>query len=209
MAVVLFGPSLALSSVTPLSITTSILLVGIICTFYTSIGGIKAVIWTDVLQCILMFLGVIMVIMQGLIEVGGIAETFRRANEGGRLIFFNTSLDIYRNDTALGVLLGTLVTWAAIYCVMQTQVQRYCSMRSPAEARRALYYNMPGLVFFACLAAMCGIVIYAKYHGCDPIKLGHIQRHDQLMPYFVMDTLSSVPGLAGLFVACAFSGSLR
>lgn len=51
-------------------------------------GGIKAVIWTDVLQCILMFVGVIMVIITGLIEVGGFGEVFRRANEGQRLKFF-------------------------------------------------------------------------------------------------------------------------
>ncbi len=58
-------------------------------------------------------------------------------------------------------------------------------------------------------AIMCGMVIYAKYYNCDPVTLGLIERHDQLMPYFVMDTLSKYPGLPGLFVACVFSGSLR
>ncbi|CAG2174567.1 unnamed protein product [Oppiella nova] len=55
---------------------------------------------------------------------------------------------------------------------------------------------------------MSGMAIFAKYHDCDPITLGYVQRPDQLMPYFVMDTLSQYPGLAGLFVACVFSGSL-
>lgn len=116
--------------------------------------------------------------------------------------------NIYQHDTFWAVICGTFVVWCAIYCVMQTQVQRYCSMESLKIARRTLYYNLPGLALFACLAAMCGVVIYAKYHGCDPVRLGYIERHDQLMPFFVMDTLSSFPGLAGLFVACAFSGSL-
>ena len=70
MAVVLYGPSLALNSVTPLSLEKSILVVGIICTFYTSIGGIKAVIWTDVLQCLLMILGLLMVALYGTYEAG-------------------------------------------------------------------------------------------------------------------------------------------
>lgn len=48
-------------------------------------GGIKAVIWTDVLQCILMFLGVAIVIIQGLIELGGFSEAIRILDEGGRL----------------------------------------------------------------------------------------------------------------------------
>ena len=59
------------------------------------------------------------------------------------------------------------------------------------------------------MAVMSGIVVYGKYHNCDPIRLGLIERHDQLLPYYVMDTLHHFPGLAGLFVACVFSGSLR
>ncbi|XP_054162852.1 sodium-coupled monocarboxylate transporter 1-like [Oppia nitens] len=208
MAVVLYGPALALSSVTPLSIPTSILVVGVICTFYTTIGGIKAVIWTDVLQCILMFLGVIMVIIQGVIEVGGVAEVWNINERGDRLKFFNMRFDPYNHDNFWNVVIGTTITWSAAYCVTQTQVQRYCSMGSAAKAKRTLYWNLPGLLILAILAILCGMVIYAKYHACDPITLGIIERHDQLMPYFVMDTLSKYPGLPGLFVACVFSGSL-
>ncbi|CAG2118243.1 unnamed protein product, partial [Medioppia subpectinata] len=91
---------------------------------------------------------------------------------------------------------------------MQTQVQRYCSMESPQKARRTLYYNLPGLVILAVMAVMCGNVLYAKYRNCDPVTLRLIDRHDQLMPYYVMDTLAKYPGLPGLFVACVFSGSL-
>lgn len=58
------------------------------------------------------------------------------------------------------------------------------------------------------MAIFSGVVIYGKYQNCDPLALGFIERHDQLVPYFVMDTLSGYPGLAGLFVACVFSGSL-
>jgi len=61
---VLFGPSLALGAVTKLSVTSSVILMGIICTFYTSIGGLKAVIWTDVIQFILMFAGIIAVVIK-------------------------------------------------------------------------------------------------------------------------------------------------
>ncbi len=58
------------------------------------------------------------------------------------------------------------------------------------------------------MAIFSGVVIYGKYRNCDPLTLGIIERHDQLVPYFVMDTLSGYPGLAGFFVACVFSGSL-
>ena len=51
-------------------------------------GGIKAVIWTDVVQCSLMVVGLLIVIVVGSIDAGGIAEPFRAANAGGRLVLF-------------------------------------------------------------------------------------------------------------------------
>lgn len=64
MGVVLYGPSLALETVTGLSVTASILIIGFICTLYTSIGGIKAVVWTDVVQVFLMFAGLFVVMIR-------------------------------------------------------------------------------------------------------------------------------------------------
>lgn len=54
-----------------------------------------------------------------------------------------------------------------------------------------------------------GIVLFATYEGCDPLAAGLITKKDQILPFYVMDRLSSIPGLPGLFVACIFSGALR
>ncbi|CAF1186252.1 unnamed protein product [Rotaria sordida] len=80
MAVILYGPSSALSQVTGLHTWLTIGSCGLICTLYTSIGGMKAVIWTDVSQSILMFLGCI--------DAGGIAKVFQTAMAGDRINFF-------------------------------------------------------------------------------------------------------------------------
>lgn len=50
LGIVVYAPALALSTVTGMNLTLSVLSIGIVCTFYTTIGGIKAVIWTDVFQ---------------------------------------------------------------------------------------------------------------------------------------------------------------
>lgn len=50
MGIVIYGPSLALNAVTGLSLEASIISVGVVCTFYTTIGGIRAVVWTDLFQ---------------------------------------------------------------------------------------------------------------------------------------------------------------
>lgn len=87
--VIIYAPALALEATTGLDGTTSILLIGLICTFYSTIGGIKAVIITDILQGALMFaciIGVIVVIHIDLEE--GLWDVFDIAEEGGRMNIF-------------------------------------------------------------------------------------------------------------------------
>lgn len=208
MSVVLFGPALSLASVTSLSVVNSVIVVGIICTFYTSIGGIRAVIWTDVLQCILMMLGVFMIAGYSIFDEGGISKPFATAAAQGRLKLLDMSISPYRNDVFLTVFLGTLVNWCGSYCISQTEVQRFCSTKSFSHAKRTLYWNILPVLFIGVVAIWSGLVIFNRYYKCDPVSMGIIDRHDQLAPYFVMDTMASFPGVAGLFTACVFSGSL-
>nr|CAD7438391.1 unnamed protein product [Timema bartmani] len=53
-----------------------------------------------------------------------------------------------------------------------------------------------------------GLIIFATYHDCDPLTTKKIKKIDQILPYYVMDTVANVPGLPGLFIAGIFSASL-
>lgn len=59
-----------------------------------------------------------------------------------------------------------------------------------------------------CLVLLVGMVVISKYRYCDPIKTKRISTADQLFPLFVMDTMGSIPGIPGIFVAGIFSASL-
>lgn len=155
-----------------------------------------------------MILGLMMVVGQGFFDDKGFIEPFRIANEQGRLKLFDFAFNPYRNDTVWTIFFGTLVSWCGCYCISQTEVQRFCSTKSPSHAKRTLYWNLPPVLCIALLAIWCGIVIFARYFDCDPVSMGIIKRNDQLMPYYVMETMSSVPGIPGLFTACVFSGAL-
>lgn len=150
-----------------------------------------------------------MVIVTGVIDFGSFSEPFRRMEEGGRLIWFNPEFNIYRSDVFWSIFLGCLIGWTGVYCVKQTQIQRYCCLRSKEDARKALWLHVPVTIAIAYMAIWCGVIIYAKYSHCDPLFTKRIERHDQLMPFYVMDTLGAIPGLPGIFVACVFSGALR
>ena len=66
MGIVLYAPSLALSAVTGLNFAGSVISIGLVCTFYSTLGGMKAVLMTDVFQSILMFAAIYTVIGRNL-----------------------------------------------------------------------------------------------------------------------------------------------
>nr|XP_037281024.1 sodium-coupled monocarboxylate transporter 1-like [Rhipicephalus microplus] len=208
LGVALYGPSLALGSVTGLPVWSSILLNGAVCTFYTSIGGIKAVVWTDVVQVVLIYIAYIMVIGSGLHYLGGFSAMWQIAGDGGRLIFTNFSLSPYETYTTWTMVFGWTVTWMGMYCANQTQAQRYASIGSLKGARIALLLNIPGTILNVTMAVLSGLTLYAVYGNCDPRLTGDIRKADQLVPYIVQDMLHQYPGLSGLLATAVYSSSL-
>ena len=87
MGIVLYAPALALEAVTGMPKTYAILAIGFVCTFYSTIGGMKAVLLTDVFQSLLMFAAVFSVIICAAIKAGGLGEIWRVAQDGGRINF--------------------------------------------------------------------------------------------------------------------------
>lgn len=208
MSIVLYAPALALSQVTGITTWTSVLSLGIVCTFYTSIGGMRAVVWTDVFQITLMFGSMIMVVVRGTMELNGLGYVFEKASDGNRLEFFNMNLSPTVRHTMFGTTIGTFFTWMTIYAVSQAMVQRYLTIPTIEGARRAIWLNLPGLSFLMLICAMAGLVMYARYYDCDPIMTKKVTATDQLLPLYVMDVLGNIRGLPGLFVSGIFSGAL-
>lgn len=81
-------PALALAQVSGINLHVITCATTIICIFYTTVGGLKAVVWTDTLQFLLMIGGLVCVISLGLVDTGGLANVWNTADAGGRLIFF-------------------------------------------------------------------------------------------------------------------------
>ena len=70
--------------------------------------------------------------------------------------------------------------------------------------------NILGVILLMSVTCVAGIVVFAYYveQGCDPYTNDDVSNSNQIIPYFVMETLG-YPGIPGLFVACLFSGALR
>ncbi|XP_013924689.1 PREDICTED: sodium/iodide cotransporter [Thamnophis sirtalis] len=118
------------------------------------------------------------------------------------------SLDPHSRYTFWTFLFGGTLLWLSMYGVNQAQVQRYVACKTEKEAKLALLVNQVGLFVIVSCAVGCGIVMFALYKDCDPLVAGYISAPDQYMPYLVLDIFESCPGVPGLFLACAYSGTL-
>ncbi|CAF2743440.1 unnamed protein product [Rotaria sp. Silwood2] len=208
IAVILYGPSLALSQVTGLNIWLTVGSCGIICTLYTSIGGMKAVIWTDVTQTVMMFLGVILSVIIGFYDAGGIKNVLKSVMDGNRIQFSTITLDPSIRYTVWSVIIGGSLFATAVYSCLQTQAQRYLCVRSTRAAQKVAWVNFLMCTIMLFLCASVGCLLYAKYSQCDPLQAKLISKPDQLYPLFIIETLGRFPGLTGLFIASVLSASL-
>lgn len=208
MAVVLYAPALALSSVTELSMVASILVTGILATFYTTIGGAKAVIYTNTVQMIFILIGLLAVVIGGCIFHGGIENVWKIAYEGDRIHFDDFRIDPTVRHSAFSLVIGGTFTLLTLFAANQMSIQRYISMKTLRQAQIALLLNVPFNIVSIVLYTLAGLILYSTYAGCDPVKTGKITKNDQLLPYFVMDKLGVVFGLPGLFVSALYGAGL-
>ncbi|XP_025414481.1 putative sodium-dependent multivitamin transporter [Sipha flava] len=207
-ALVLYAASLALTAITGVSQTLSMTTVGVLCTFYSAIGGIKAVIVTDLFQSLLMFASVFTVIEVAAVEVGGLSEIWRIAYDRGRVEFFNFQMDPTVRHTWWSLTLGGAFTYVSVYGTNQVQVQRYLTMKDYGTVVRTLWFSWPITAFLSLCMCFAGLAVFTKYRDCDPIKAGRIATGDQLMPLFVLDAMGRTAGLTGLFLAGVCSSAL-
>ncbi|KAM6896103.1 sodium-coupled monocarboxylate transporter 1 [Lycodopsis pacificus] len=206
--IVIYAPALALNQVTGMDLWGAVVSTGVVCTFYCTMGGLRAVVWTDVFQLGVMLAGFLSVIIRSVIVQGGVLPIISDSQQGGRLNFGDFDTNPLRRNTFWTITIGGTFVWVSIYGINQAQVQRYISCKSITHARLSLYINLVGLWSILLCSVFAGMCLFSVYKKCDPWTAGLVSAPDQLMPYLVMDILGDYPGLPGLFVAAAFSGSL-
>ncbi|VDM31532.1 unnamed protein product [Hydatigera taeniaeformis] len=208
IAVVLYAPALALSRVTGLPVSASILTTGILGTLYTAMGGMKAVVWTDVLQSVVMFVGLILLMVFGCQQVGGIDKVWRIAKKGERLNIFDINPDPFVRHSTWTLSIGGAGMVMSIFATNQTQVQRYLACKDLKTAKRAIHLQLPINAVLLSLQGIIGLIAYAVFATCDPRLSGEISEYDQLFPHLVMRLFGGIPTLRGLFLSTLFAAAL-
>ncbi|GFT73137.1 sodium-dependent multivitamin transporter [Trichonephila clavipes] len=142
-------------------------------------GGMKAVLWTDLFQGLMMYSAVFAVIAKGTIDVGGFSEVWRLADEE---MCYSFDPDPTVRHTVWTLAVGGIFTYVSIYAVNQAQVQRLLTVKSLKESQIALFLNWPLTSLLSITASLAGIVVYANLAKCDPILRSeetNIEKADQ------------------------------
>lgn len=203
----LFLAATVLQVITGWSIETAILAVGVTTIIYTFLGGMKAVIWIDVIQFHIYIIGAIvaLAILAGKLP-GGWGEIWRTGEAAHKFHMFDFAFDLTRAYTFWAGLIGGMVLNTATHGADQLMVQRYLSARSQRQAAGALVAS--GFVVLAqfALFLFIGVALYVFYEQFPPSLPGGTVPRDREFAYFIVHYLPR--GVLGVVVAAVFSAAM-
>ena len=207
MATVTFGTCVALEVIVGIPYWGTILIYTFVTAVYTSIGGMKAVIWTDVFQLVIMFTGVFGILIKSTIDVGGSTKVFELAASRVNMADFRVDPTVRYHFWNLSICTFTMYLAG---CYQQPGVQRINSTPDVKSARRLYAISGPLYGIFALVVCFEGVTIYAYYamKRCDPLGSNRIDGINEIVPVAILDLFSSLPGLSGLFIASLSSAAL-
>nr|XP_036675382.1 sodium-coupled monocarboxylate transporter 1 isoform X3 [Drosophila suzukii] len=208
LPIAVYVPALTFNQVSGIGIHTITPIVVIICTFYTCVGGIKGVVYTDVVQSVIMYGSLVVIMIKGTLDLGGLGNVWRINQEGGRLNTPEWTMDPTVRLSVFSVFVGGTFFKLQSTSINQATVQRFMSLPSLKAIKQTLFTFSIGLILLYMGCIYVGLVCYATYYDCDPMSTGLAGRRDQLVPLLVMRVLGVVPGLPGLFVSAVFSAAL-
>ncbi|CAL7942187.1 unnamed protein product [Xylocopa violacea] len=207
-SVAVYAPALALSQVTGLNTHIAVTLVYVVCIFYASQGGMKAVIMTDTFQAVVLLGSLFLIVGYGLSWEGGLSYIWKVNEESGKMEFFNVDPNPTVRHSLWSVVIGGTIYWIAMFCSNQASVQKYLSVENIGQVRKALWVSAFSMIVIYTINFLTGMVLYSTYKDCDPFLAKAISGHDQLLPLYVMTAMGNLRGVPGFFVAGIFAASL-
>ena len=205
MSIILYLPSVAMSAATGLNVYVCILIMGVLATLYTMLGGIEAVIWTDVLQVVVLMGGAGLSLFYIATKVdGGLAGIISQGAAAGKFHAFNWTWD-YAVAAVWVMAIGGAVNNFAVYSTDQALVQRYMSTPTLRQSKAALWTSALGGIPTGLLFFFLGTALWAFYRQ-RPGLLPAGMASDKIFPVFIVQQLPS--GVSGLLIAGIFAAAM-
>ena len=201
----LFGASIIVSVATGLSPLTSIIIIAAAAVLYTVIGGIKAVIWTDVCQAVILFGGGLIALFYIFQDLPHGWEAVQKATWGlSKFTLFDFSLDYRAAYTIWAGIIGSTFLTLATHGTDQDLVQRMLTAKDYKRSRKALilsgFADIPIVILFLSI----GSLLFTYYQAVP--TLGLPAKADDIFPYYITHHLPR--GLVGLLLAAVFAAAM-
>ena len=205
MAIVLFLPAMALSAVTGMNVYGCIVVMGVLSTLYTVLGGIEAVVWTDVLQAIVLLGGGLLCLVIMMFGVdGGMSTIFSAGMADDKFKVIHWSWD-YTTSTLWVLVVGNLFINLVTYTSDQVVVQRYLTTRDEKSAADSIWMNAAIVLPETFIWFLLGTSLYVFYK-LTPELLSPNLPTDSIFPHFISQQLPS--GVTGIVIAALFAASM-
>jgi SSS family solute:Na+ symporter len=207
MGVVLYLPALAFHVVTGdvanlqysrSELTATIVVMGGITAVYTILGGIKGVIWTDVIQVVVFVAGAVVSVFYMTVP-----DFFRIAEEHHKFRTFDWSLD-FTSVATVWLVLETIFQTIRIYATQQEMTQRYLTAESTEKANRSVWLSILGYIPLGYLFYFIGVALFVFYQAHPDPNVETLKRKDLLDSLYAYFAVTQMPaGLSGLVIAAA------
>ncbi|MFO0113938.1 MAG: sodium:solute symporter family transporter [Betaproteobacteria bacterium] len=198
---ILYATALVLQFITGISVPAGIVLITVMALIYTTMGGMLAVIWTDVFQAAVLFGGAIVIMVALIVAMPvPILEVLANLKSLGRLNAMNPAPDITISTTIWSGLIGMTLFHITVYGANQMMVQRTLGAATIGDAKKA--YLLMGYAAFPIyfLFFFIGVLAYG-YYGGKPFA-----NNNEIILQFAAD--SGVPGLLGILAAAVLAASM-
>ena len=206
--VMIYTVAIILESVMEIPMWQSIVLIGIVTMIYSYQGGMKAVVYGDMIQMIILFIGIIICFSFGLKELGGWGEFLDKVDSERITAVDFSSLGFNGDEFGFWpMLIGGFFLYVSYYGTDQSQVQRLLSASSMKTMRQTLLCN--GLMRFPITFAYCimGLVLGTlALSRTDFISQIPADQPDRMIPIFIRDFLPN--GVVGLLIVAIFSAAM-
>ena len=169
IAIVVYLPTVAITSVSTVNPYLVCAAIGILCVIYSFMGGIEGVIWTDVIQGIILLGGAILVIILGVYQVGGFGNVATDALANGKIVTAQKFSWSFTASTIPIIFIGSIFNNLQQYTASQDVVQRYSTTESIKETNKSIWTN--GLLAFITIPIFYGMgtVLYSFYKGANAV----------------------------------------
>jgi SSS family transporter len=203
LAIGIYAPAVILSVLTGMDILVIVLLTGVLTTLYTLLGGMKAVIWTDVPQLVIMLGGIFLIIWIGTSGVdGGFAQVLAVGHAHGKFNYFNFSPSLSDTYTVWSGIIGGTFLIISQFGTDQSEMQRFLTVGSLKKANLAL---ITSVIFASALGFLIfyeGAVLFAFYEQRGQTDIPT----NEVFIRFVIDELPA--GVRGFLVAAIFAAAM-